>query len=158
MASPAEIARQPLILRLRPGLEVLEVSADKLHLAFANHTVTFTTPAVTGVVKALVRRISRDGGGEDLVTAVAQDTGQESGLVAYVLEMLQGAHCLHVSGQEPDDQDDALSEYFASIGENPSAIRKRLETVRPVNLVSESAGDVLSDALADSGMTGAIIP
>ncbi len=139
-------------------MELLEVSRDKLHLSFANHTVTFTTPAVTRIVKELVRNIDRSANVDELIVGVAGETGEEPGLTAYVFEMLQSTHCLYWPGTELIHEPDALSDYFASTGEDPAVARSRLEAARPVILACEAGCDALENALSDSAIRGHLIP
>jgi len=46
-------------LRLRPGAAVYEISSDELQISFPNYTVTFTSPAVTAVMKGNRSRDTR---------------------------------------------------------------------------------------------------
>ncbi len=139
-------------------MELLEVSRDKLHLSFANHTVTFTTPAVTRIVKELVRSIDQSANVADLIAGAAEQTGEDPGLAAYVFEMLQSTHCLYWPDTEVVQQPDALSDYFASTGEDPGPARMRLQAARPVILACEAGCRALEEALSDSAIHGRLIP
>lgn len=145
--------------RLRPGCRLLDVSEDKLHLAFANHTVTFTTSVVTRIVRAYVTRMDESLATEELIAAVVADTASDEGVARYVLEMLSASHCLFWLDAQPvpDDADNPLWRYYASIGENPVAMTKRLASARVVVITSESGDLWLRDVLLSAGIDATVM-
>lgn len=148
------------IPRLRPGCHVLEPADDKLHLAFANHTVTFTTPVVTRIVRAFAKRMNDSLHVADLLAAVAGETGADDTVIRYVFEMLSASHCLYWSDAETSSHngDDPLWRYYASIGEDPAAVTKRLTSVRPFVVTSDSGYAPLQDALTSAGINADLLP
>ena len=136
--------------RLRPGAEVLEVSEDCLHIAFANHTATFNSPMIVRAVKTLIAGMSGGRGEDDLVASTAADTSMDVGLVRYVLEMLIGTQCLYWSeGEAPVS---SLEEFWGSIGDDPAIARTLLSAVRPVVVATQRAAVMLEEALEAAGI------
>jgi bacteriocin biosynthesis cyclodehydratase domain-containing protein len=146
--------------RLRPGAELFEVSEDKLHIAFPNHTVTFTTPIVTAGIKALLAAMEQDYDRHAVIVRVSTDNNLEPGFVSYLFEMLAASHCLYWSESEPKatNHGETLWDYFASIGESPAEMKELLAAVRPVVLTSESGRQTLVDALNLCGISADVLP
>ena len=145
---------------LRPDVEVLWAAEDKLHLSFANHTVTFTSLAVTRIVDALLTEMEGGGDSDDLVDRAAHRVGVDPEMAAYVFEMLCETQCLYwldeASAREfdsPSEDNDALWTYFASIGDDPESIARVLCEARPLVLSAESNAPVLEEVL----LSGSII-
>lgn len=145
--------------RLRPGADLLEVSEDKLHIAFPNHTVTFTTPVVTTGIKALLAAMDQDEEAEAMIARVSFDNNLDAGFVSYLFEMLEGTHCLYWCESESttSNHGNPLWNYFASIGESPARVKEILEAAHLVVLTSEVARQSLADGLAASGMVADVV-
>jgi bacteriocin biosynthesis cyclodehydratase domain-containing protein len=138
---------------LRPGAEVLEVDDAKLHVALANHSVTFTGVAVVRGLRALVAEMGQDTADGPLEERAARAAGLEPGFVAYLLSMLAGSRCLYW----PEDDRDALpaselERYFASVGESPAARLRALRSADLLVVTAETQADTLRGALAANGL------
>ena len=155
-----QIDQNHLRPQLRPGAEVLEVSEDKLHIAFSNHTVTFTTPVVTSGIKALIAAMDQNEDRDAMISRVASDRHLEPGFVSYLFEMLEASHCLYWSEAEDNgsNQADEVWDYFASTGESPAKVKQVLEATRPIILTSEAGRQPLVDALKGSGVIADVVP
>lgn len=161
MDEPASRHGRP---KLRPDAEVLWAAEDKLHLSFANHTVTFTSLAVTRVVDALITEMERDGDSDDLADRAARRADAEPGLAAYVFEMLCETQCLYwfddasANGlQSASGENDPLWTYFASIGDDPASIARVLAEARPLVLSTESSAPVLTGALLSASIMADLV-
>jgi len=145
--------------QLRPGAELLEVSEDKLHISFANYTVTFTTPVVTGIVKDLLAAMEHGGCQDEVINRVATHGNLEPGLVGYVFEMLVSSHCLYWSDPKGTSKtdNDALGDFFASIGEDPELPKRVLEAARPLVLTSDASERILAEGFSASGICAEVV-
>ena len=142
---------------LRPDAEVLWAAEDKLHLSFANHTVTFTSLEVTRIVDALLKEMDGGAGWDELAERAAQVAGVEEATAGYVLELLRETQCL-CSTDGPVDLDDPLLAYFASVGDDPAAVARVLAEARPVVLSTEAAASVLAGALLAGSIMADLVP
>ncbi|MEA2998636.1 MAG: hypothetical protein QOK17_469 [Sphingomonadales bacterium] len=150
----SEAGPRPFRPWLRPGAEVIEVHEDRLHIAFANHTVTFNSPVTVRCVKALLARLGEGLDVTHLVSAAAAETEVGEGFARYVLEMLAGAHCLYWSDE--DAADGPLDAYWASVGESPGRVASLLGTGRPLVLTTSRSASILEEALTAAGIPGRI--
>src|SRR5262249_36231294 len=145
--------------RLRPGTELLTVSADKLHLTLSNHTVTFTTPPVTRAVRALVDAMD-DGARRSMAEVVdraAAEVGLDVALVRYVFEMLEGSNCLYWTDAQEPEPEGSVWDYFASIGDRPSAVRRALARSRPLVVTAEPGAAAFVGALTSAGIESEVL-
>ena len=134
---------------LRPGAELLSASEDKLHISFANHTVTFTNMMVIRAVRALVTEMECGGGSGQVTDRAARRTGLDRDLVGYVLRMLDASHCLYWSDCQTArvNGDTALALHFSSVGDDPIAAMTTLRESRPLVLATEARANCLDVSL-----------
>lgn len=136
---------------IRPGWEIVEHDEGRLQLVFIDHTATFTSPPVVRAVKALVAELqtdTRQSIAADVVSRAAETAGLSVGLVAHVLELLDGSHCLYTPS--PDDSRDPVDWFFAAAGDAPVQMRDRLARTEIALLSSERSAALLMQAASAS--------
>ena len=127
---------QPQHLRLRPGAAVYEISSDEVQISFPNYTVTFTSPAVTAGVLAILAAVGPGAERSAVVPQAAAATGLDPAVIDYLVESLLGAKCLAVG--RPDIAG-PLHEYHAYVADSADDLADRLAAARCVLL--QPAGD-----------------
>lgn len=145
------------LVRLRPGAEVFEISADELQIAFANYTATFRSPPVTRAVKAVLQELPATR--EELVRLTAPVIGGEVGFVEYVLTMLDRSRCLYSAPPAPDEGEGptALGNFYSSLGDDPSSVLSTIGAHRVVVVEPADTDEGLGPLLRDAGLSGDVV-
>lgn len=132
-------------LRLRPGAAVYEISSDELQISFPNYTVTFTSPAVTAGVLAILAAVGSGAERSEVVLQAAAAAELDPAVIEYLVESLLSSKCLALGRREVSGP---LHEYHAYVSDSADDLADRLAAARCVLL--QPAGDPggLADALA----------
>ena len=138
--------RRAAYLRLRPGATVYEISTDELQISFPNYTATFTSPAVTKGVAAIVRAIGTGATRASVVRRAALATGLDGEVIEYLLESMLSSNCLLVGTREQADT--PLREFHAYLGGASEDLDQRLNDARCILVQPEGDPGGLVEALA----------
>ncbi|MCA9663524.1 MAG: TOMM precursor leader peptide-binding protein [Myxococcales bacterium] len=145
-------------LQLRPGAQVFVVSADELQIVAVNHSTTFTSAPVVGIVQALIEALADAPTRGELGARVAEATGELGALVDYVAELMIGTGCVVSRGAEgPLAELDPRGEFYAALGLDPDAIREALAAALPIVVAPGPSAAQIKGALAAVGIEGAVI-
>jgi hypothetical protein len=111
-------------LRLRPGAQVFDVSAEQLQVAFANYTATFSGLPVAQGIRALLPALVSGAERAELVKGAAEQAGLEASFLEYLVDLLLRTNCLFLESKLPSGWPgrEALAEFYASLGEDPNAV------------------------------------
>jgi bacteriocin biosynthesis cyclodehydratase domain-containing protein len=138
------------VLRLRPGAALYELSSDELQIAFPNYTATFTSPAVTKAVAAIVHSIGEGATREAVVRGAAGATGLEEEFVDYLVESLIASHCLAIGASEQPAG--ALYDFYAYVGMDVLGVAERLRDARCVLVGLRGDASRPDEALGELGL------
>jgi bacteriocin biosynthesis cyclodehydratase domain-containing protein len=145
-----------LLLRLRPGAHIFEVSADELQISFPNYTATFTSSPVVEGLRALLVGLGPGGERGKIVGCAAQAVGQDVAFLDYLVDLLLQTNCLYSASSVQTDN--PLAEFLAYLGSDPCATLDRLAQARPILIVPASMDSDLADVLQDAGLGGQVVP
>lgn len=150
-------------LRLRPGAHIFEISGEQIQIAFANYTMTFTSPPVVKGLRVLLQAFEPGGERQDVVCKAMDTTGLEGAFLHYLVELLLQNDCLYPEGVEPPRaagmvEQAMLAEFYASLGNDPSAALAALAAVQPVVITPAAASHDLAQILHSSGLAAEVVP
>jgi hypothetical protein len=146
-SSTASTDDKPRLTTLRPGAQILEISADVLQVAFPNYTATLKSPPVVKAALELLKLFRNPVPRENAVCAASQATGLTEPFVQYVVETLDRCRCL--TNLCAGEEDFKLSDSFLGyISEDAQQLSDDLGATRPLLVHFGSTSDPL--ALAKS--------
>jgi bacteriocin biosynthesis cyclodehydratase domain-containing protein len=146
---------QPVLVQLRPGAHVLEISADTLQIAFANYTVTLNSPPVVKAASSLLKTLRHATTRDSAVCSAASANQLTEPFVQYVLETLTRTRCLIEIPDGWQDLNEPNDAFLGYISDQPALLRDDLAAARPL-LIDFGDGSAAALELAVAGgLTGA---
>lgn len=138
------------VVRLRPGAEICLISPDELQIVFPDFTATFTTPVGVKGVLALLNELRLGGEWEEVVNRAARAVASDPALLDYLLRVVQQTNCLYEG--DGVDSSDALSQFYAYLGDDPGKVRRRLADASVLVVAMASDAAQLAVILHESGL------
>ena len=120
------------------------ISSDELQISFPNYTVTFTSPAVTAGVLAILAAVGPGAERAEVVAEAASAAQLDPAVIEYLVESLLSAKCLALGRQEVTGP---LHEFHAYVSDSADDLVDRLGAARCVLLQPADDPGGLADAL-----------
>lgn len=146
-------------LRLRPGAHVFEISAEQLQIVFANYTTTFTSPPVTKGIRAILAALQPSSERVETVRQAAEISGLDTEFIDYLIDLLLNTKCLYCETKPavvPAGQD-TLAEFYAYLGDDPSAALMALATARCLVVAPAASSGELAQLLHTAGLAAEMV-
>ncbi len=153
-ATVEPLADSPVVLRLRPGAAIFDISADELQVSFANYTVSFKSSSVTNGIRSILAALDATGERSELVQRASKTADLTTEFIEYLVEMLLETRCLYKEiGPVLSSRDGSglLAEFYAYLGEDRTKSLSALAALRPLTVVPREGAADFSDLLRMAG-------
>lgn len=146
-------------LCLRPGASVLESSSERLLIAFANYTVTFSSPPVTKGIHALLSLLQGNRTRVEAIRLGSEMTGLDPEFIGYLIDLLLTNNCLYKRSLPAVQltEQNALVEFFAYLGQDPALTIAACRAHKLLVVIPSSANEDFAQLIDAAGLVADLL-